>query len=326
MEFTIKGPKINIPKRISIRKPLLILGSCFAENIGVQLHEQLFDVKINPFGIVYNPLSIAQQLNFIIQNQSFTVNEVFEKDELFYSWHHHGSFAGPHQEEVIKNINHHINTAHQQLLKSEWLIITLGSAYYYTLHHGQIVSNCHKVAAAQFEKKIASRPQIIHEFQDVLGHIQKLNPNLKVLFNVSPVRYTRDGLAENTISKSILHLSIHELVAQNENCYYFPSYEIVIDELRDYRFYKADMVHPNEMAIAYIYERFAEALFDDETKLFHKEVQSWLAFSNHKILNPNPNAIAAYQLKKAQMQALLIQKFPFLESRLMAPFKGTQQQ
>ena len=310
MDFTIKGPKINISEKISIRKPLLVIGSCFAENIGSLLQEQLFDVHINPFGIVYNPLSIAQQLNLIIQNHLFTYDDLFEKDNMFYSWQHHGSFAGWDKDAVLKNINHQITTAHQQVLKSDWLVITLGSAYYFALHNGQIVSNCHKVAAAQFEKKMASRPQIIHEFQDVLGHIQKLNPNLKLLFNVSPVRYTRDGLVENTLSKSVLHLSIHELVAQNKNCYYFPSYEIVIDELRDYRFYKADMLHPNETAIAYIYERFAEAMFDEESKLCLTEIKQYLTFSKHQILNQNNKN--QHQAKLAIIKQKLIDDYPFL--------------
>jgi hypothetical protein len=136
-----------------------------------------------------------------------------------------------------------------------------------------------------------------------------MNPNIKILFNVSPVRYVRDGLTENTISKSILHLAIHEIIKKNENCFYFPSYEIVIDELRDYRFYKADMVHPNEMAIAYIYEKFTAALFDDETKIITKEVQQFNAFSNHKILNKSEEATAKYELKKKQIMDDLLTIF-----------------
>jgi hypothetical protein len=313
MDFTIKGPKINIPERISIRKPLLVIGSCFAENIGTLLQEQLFDVKINPFGIVYNPLSIIQQLNYILQNKYFTSAELFEKEGLFYSWQHHGSFAGIDKDETLQNINTQITEAHHLLIHSEWLVITLGSAYYYSLSDGQIVSNCHKVPAAQFEKKIASRPQIIQEFQVVFDQLKQINPNIKVLFNVSPVRYLRDGLTENTISKSILHLAINEIVSQNKNCFYFPSYEIVIDELRDYRFYKADMVHPNEMAIAYIYEKFGAALFDEETKIITKEVQQFNAFLNHKILNNSEEAIAQYLLKRNEMRNILLEKYPFLK-------------
>jgi hypothetical protein len=312
MDFTIKGPKINIPERISIRKPLLVMGSCFAENIGTILQEQLFNVQINPFGIVYNPLSVIQQLNDILQNKHFTSAELFEKEGLFYSWQHHGSYAGIDKYETLQNINTQITEAHHQLINSEWLAITLGSAFYYCLKDGQLVSNCHKMPAAHFLKKMASLSQIIDGFQESIAQLQKINPNIKILFNVSPVRYVRDGLTENTISKSILHLAIHEIIKKNKNCFYFPSYEIVIDELRDYRFYKADMIHPNEMAIAYIYEKFVAALFDEETKKITKEVQQFNAFSNHKILNNSIEAIEQYELKKEQMMLLLFEKYPFL--------------
>lgn len=316
MDYTIKGPKINIPERISIQKPLLVIGSCFAENIGTLLQEQLFNVQINPFGIVYNPLSIVQQLTFLLQNKQFVAADLFEKDGLFYSWQHHGSFAGINNDDVLQNINIKITKAHQQLLQSEWLVITLGSAFYYTFIDGQIVSNCHKVPASQFEKKLVSRPQLIECFQDFLTQLKKYNPKIKILFNVSPVRYTRDGLNENTISKSILHLSVNEIVAQNNYCYYFPSYEMVIDELRDYRFYKEDMVHPNEIAINYIYDSFANALFDDETKLCVKDVEQLSNFSNHKILNKSADAITKYNSKKAEMEHNLLNKYPFLKKAL----------
>jgi GSCFA family len=293
------------------------MGSCFAENIGAILKEQLFDIQINPYGIVYNPISIAQQLIFITTAKEYTVDDLFEHNGLWHSWQHHGSFASSNQDEVLSKINFELNEANQKIKKADWLVITLGSAYYYSLSDGQIVSNCHKVPAARFEKKIASRPQIIQEFQVVFDQLKQINPSLKVLFNVSPVRYLRDGLTENTISKSILHLAINEMVAQNKNCFYFPSYEIVIDELRDYRFYKADLVHPNEIAIAYIYEKFAAALYDHETNVCIKEVQQFNAFSNHNILNNSEEAIAQYQLKKDEMMYILFEKYPFLESRYL---------
>lgn len=315
MDFTIKGPKINIPERISIRKPLLVIGSCFAENIGTILKEQLFDVQINPFGIVYNPISIAQQLIYIARFKEFTANDLFEYNGLWHSWQHHGSFASADQDEVLTKINFQVEEAFQQIKKAEWLIITLGSAYYYSLIDGQIVSNCHKVPANNFVKKIASESQIVVFFEKLFKQLQKINPSIKILFNVSPVRYVRDGLTENTISKSILHLAINHIISKNSNCFYFPSYEIVIDELRDYRFYKADMIHPNEMAIAYIYERFAASLFDDETKLIVKEVQQYNAFSNHKIINNSDVAIAQNQIKKDHLLLDLFEKYPFLIRR-----------
>jgi hypothetical protein len=294
----------------------LVIGSCFAENIGALLQEQLFDIKINPFGIVYNPISIAQQLLYILRRKEYTADDLFEHNGMWHSWLHHGNFSSADQEEILNKINFQLDEAFQQLKKAEWLIITLGSAYYYSLKDGQIVSNCHKVPAAHFSKKITTESSIIVFFEKFFKSLRKYNPNIKVLFNVSPVRYMRDGLTENTISKSVLHLAIDQIIKTNNNCFYFPSYEIVIDELRDYRFYKADMVHPNEMAIAYIYEKFAAALFDEETKIVVKEVQQFNAFSNHKILNNSDEAIAQYHLKKDQMMSLLFEKYPFLIRRL----------
>lgn len=315
MDFTIKGPQINILERISNQKPLLVMGSCFAENIGNILKEELFDVQINPFGIVYNPLSINEQLLYIIQNKEITAKDLFDHNGLWHSWQHHGSFSGSNKNEVLQNINRHIFEANQQLKNADWLVITLGSAYYYSLKDGQTVSNCHKVPAAHFVKKMATKHQIIEGFKETIAQFQLINPTLKILFSVSPVRYLRDGLTENTISKSILHLAIHEIIVKNDNCFYFPSYEIVIDELRDYRFYKADMVHLNEIAIAYIYEKFAASLFDDVTKLCVKEVKQYNAFLNHKILNNNAETIAQYELKKEHMRSLLLEKYPFLHKR-----------
>ena len=315
MNFTIAGPEIKIPEKISIRQALMVIGSCFAENIGNRLKHEMFDVHINPYGIVYNPISIVQQLSYITQNKEFTANDLFEHNGLWHSWQHHGSFSGTDQNDVLFNINKQLDEAYQQLKKAEWLIITTGSAYYYCLSDGQIVSNCHKVPAVNFKKKIASDNSIVVCFDTFLEQLQKINPKIKILFNVSPVRYVRDGLTENTISKSILHLAINEIVTKNNNCFYFPSYEIMIDELRDYRFYKADMVHPNEIAIAYIYDKFAAALFDDETKLVVKKVQQYNAFSNHKILNNSEEAIAQYQLKMGALMLSLFEKYPFLKRR-----------
>ena len=315
MKFTIKGPEINIPEKISIRKPLLMMGSCFAENIGVLLKNQLFDININPFGIVYNPLSIINHLSRLINNASFNDDHIVEHNSLWFSWEHHGSYAGANKAEVLNQINTDFFKANEKIKNAEWLIITLGSAFYYQLNQSsQIVSNCHKLPAAYFTKKLAIQLEITQGFEIIVQELKVLNPKLKILFNVSPVRYTRDGLKENTLSKSILHLAIAELNAKFNNCFYFPSYEIVIDELRDYRFYKADMLHPNDTAIEYIYDKFATALFDEETKMIVKDIQQLNAFSNHKILNQSNEAIQRHLLKKNRLLQDLFKKYPFIEN------------
>lgn len=313
MNFTIKGPVITIPEKISIRQPLFIIGSCFAENIGAHLKEHLFDVDSNPFGIVYNPLSIFKQLQRIAENNPFSATELVEANGLFHSWEHHGSFSNAIKGEVIRNINTRLQSAHHNLKAAEWLIITLGSAYYYRLkENNKIVSNCHKVPATNFIKYLASQQEIAAEFQHLLLQLKKINPKIKILFNVSPVRYIRDGLSENTISKSMLHLAITEIVSKNSYCYYFPSYEIVIDELRDYRFYKEDMVHPNQLAIEYIYEVFSKTMFDDETLLIVKDTQQLNSFLKHKMLNSSAQALEQHKHKLDTMVQSLQNKYPFL--------------
>jgi hypothetical protein len=316
MNFTIKGPTVHVPEKISIRKPLLIVGSCFAENIGNIMQQQLFDVQVNPFGIVYNPLSIASQLQMIVTRKEFAQSDLFQHNELWHSWHHHGSFSNAHTTSVLAAINKEIHDAHRQLLKADWLVITLGTAFYYTLPNQIIVSNCHKVPASQFNKKIATQAQITNALQEAFEHIKILNPSIKILMNVSPVRYVRDGLRENTISKSLLHLSCDELVQSNNNCFYFPSYEIVIDELRDYRFYDADMLHPNEQAIRYIYEKFSQLLFDAETILAIKSIDELIAFIGHRPLHPNREHNISREAKIDKMKQNLQQHYPFLSSRI----------
>ena len=172
MNFTIKGPTVHVPEKISIRKPLLIVGSCFAENIGNIMQQQLFDVQVNPFGIAYNPLSIASQLQMIVTRKEFAQSDLFQHNELWHSWHHHGSFSNAHTTSVLAAINKEIHDAHRQLLKADWLVITLGTAFYYTLPNQIIVSNCHKVPASQFNKKIATQAQITNALQEAFEHIK----------------------------------------------------------------------------------------------------------------------------------------------------------
>jgi hypothetical protein len=316
MNYTIKGPTIHVPEKISIRKPLLIIGSCFAENIGNFMQQQLFDVQINPFGIVYNPLSIASQLQIIVRRKEFEQSDLFHHHGLWHSWHHHGSFSDADATLVINNINKEIQRAHSQLLSSDWLLITLGTAFYYTHTHDMIVSNCHKVPAFEFIKKQATQAQITEALQEVFEQINLLNPSLKIILCVSPVRYVRDGLRENTLSKSILHLSCDEIVQQNRHCFYFPSYEIVIDELRDYRFYKEDMLHPSEQAVRYIYEKFSSSLFDQETHLALQSINELKAYTGHHPLHLSDENKKHRATKIHTMIKNLENRYPFLSARL----------
>lgn len=314
MQYTIKGPVLNFSEKIDIKKPLMLIGSCFAENIGNLLHERFFDIVVNPFGIVYNPLSIAQQLNRIINCQYFTQDDLFEYNNTFKSWQHHSAFDETDGNIMLNKINTEIEKAHQQLTKAQWLIITFGSAFYYRLKfNGEIVSNCHKKPAYLFDKEISSVEQIINEYKLLLSSVNAKNSSVKILFNISPVRYLRDGLVENNRSKSILNIAVHELTHLINNCFYFPSFEILIDELRDYRFYAEDMLHPNQTAVNYIYEKLAEYMFNDETKTILKEIEQAINFKNHRLLTNNQSVKNQHQLIVREKIQNLGTQFPFLK-------------
>lgn len=317
MQYTIKGPAINFSDKLSIKEPVLLIGSCFAEHIGKRLADDLFITQTNPFGIVYNPLSITKQLNRIIDNTPYTADDLFEQNGIWHSWDHHSEYSSTNQLKILEHINFDLNLARTRLRNNKWLVITLGSAYYYEYNSTQeIVSNCHKVPGALFTKKMSTVAQIVDEFNAVLAKLKSINPKLNVLFSVSPVRYLRDGLIENTRSKSTLHLAIAEIIALHKNYHYFPAFEIVIDELRDYRFYEKDMLHPNSVAIEYVYDLFIENCVDEEGKLILKRWSKIKAAMNHRFLLNDSKEAIDFKKNTNKMMEDLLNDFPFLRTQL----------
>ncbi|MBS1647464.1 MAG: GSCFA domain-containing protein [Bacteroidetes bacterium] len=299
-----------MPQTISVRQPLLLLGSCFAEEIGARLRLHQFKALCNPHGILYNPVSIAHSLHEVLFRKEYQQSDVFLQEDLWCSFSHHGQFSHPRQADCLQHINHSIFQAHQHLQSAEWLVVTFGSAFAYT-HQGRVVANCHKIPSRQFIKKLLSKEEIVSVWQQQLGLLQQQLPNIKVLFTVSPVRYLRDGLAENNRSKGILIDAVHSLIEQNPFCFYFPSYEIVIDELRDYRFFKEDGLHPNELALNYVWKKWMEACFDEETQQFLREYESLLKNKQHKLLHLHTPSAQAFLTQVAQQEARLKKKYPF---------------
>jgi hypothetical protein len=235
---------------------------------------------------------------------------LFLHNELWFSWQHHGVFADIDRSVALKKINDSQQQAISQIKKIDTLILTFGSAYVYELKEtNQIVSNCHKVPQQNFNKRLLSVNEIVEAFNK--SNILNLNSN--IIFTISPVRYFRDGLVENNLSKAILIQAVHEIMSQYKNSYYFPAYEIVIDELRDYRFFDKDLVHPNELAIEYVWERFCETLFDDETNIILKEIKEIISAKNHRPFNQN--TIQHKQFLKTYLQKTnsLIKQYPFLK-------------
>ncbi|GAB1454399.1 GSCFA domain-containing protein [Draconibacterium sp.] len=269
-------------------KKNMFMGSCFTENIGNRMAALKYNVDINPFGILYNPVSVANGLRILLEDKGFVAEDLIEADGLFHSFFHHGRFSSPNENETLNTINNRIKSSADFLKTTDFLFITFGTAWIYKYKKtGHPVSNCHKIPADEFERERLSVDEIVKEYKKLLHEIRKINPSIKIVFTVSPIRHWKDGAVENQRSKSVLLLSIDKLVNVFEArfCSYFPSYEIMMDELRDYRFYAPDMLHISEVAIDYIWEKFEKSLIDSESQLFAKKVDKIVKAANHKPLH-----------------------------------------
>ena len=262
MNFHLNFQIPSFPHKINYSHTSLFIGSCFAENIGWLMNQYKFKTTINPHGILYNPSSIAVALRRYMKNDWVTEKELFFANECWNSWEHHSRFSNPDKQKCLAEINKTITEAHVALKDAEWLQITFGSAFIYK-RSDQLVGNCHKQAQKEFVKTMLTSSEIVEEYKLLMKELLQFNPKLKIVFTISPVRYIRDGVVENNLSKARLVDSVHQLV--NKNVFYFPSYELIIDDLRDYRFYKEDLVHPTEQAIAYVFDKFRAVCFDDKT-------------------------------------------------------------
>lgn len=262
----VKVPKMQL--QINHRQRNMLLGSCFAENIGKQLIDNKFDVEINPFGITYNPSSAAKILNMLMDEYEFTEPDILHEKDLYFTLMHHSDFSENDQKTYCDKIQAAAHQSAKRLANLDNLMVTFGTAYVYSWKEtGEIVNNCHKLPASMFERKRLTVKGIVIQWADLISRLLSKREDMKCLFTVSPIRHWKDGAHDNQLSKSILLLAIDELQkAFPRNVFYFPSYEIVLDELRDYRFYAQDMIHPNETAIAYCWEKFSETFFDKETK------------------------------------------------------------
>lgn len=286
MEFR---SKINIsPTNISIshKEHLLAFGSCFSENIGKLLSENKFDINSNPFGILYNPKSISQAINRIIEGKTFAEDEIIYHNGVYHSLWHHGDFSSTDRFTCINKINNSLTTATNSINRANILIITFGTAYIFrSRKFDMIVGNCHKLPASDFDRYRLDIHSIVEDWNILIKRLREINPSLKIIFTVSPIRHLKDGAHDNQLSKSTLLLAIDQLARDNEGTFYFPSYEIVLDELRDYRFYNEDMTHPTPFAIKYIWQRFSETFFNEKTSQIIKEWVKIKNALNHRAIN-----------------------------------------
>jgi len=274
------------PEKIGYNTSFLMLGSCFAENLGARLQQLKFNVVVNPFGMVYHPAPAAYQLGRIITGKTYTVDELQHHNELWYSFDHHGRFSHPDALTCLGQINHELKQAHDQLAHSKWLFVTFGTAWAYCLKSSKrFVTNCHKFPTSEFERICFDMERICSIWTKTITRLRRFNPAIKVVFTVSPIRHLRDGAHENQLSKSILLLAVDQLNHKKENTSYFPAYEIVLDDLRDYRFYTENMTHPNVAAINYIQQRFCESYMTEDTLQIMKTVGDIVKAAAHRPLH-----------------------------------------
>ena len=286
MQFHLGFQPAVSQHKITHQDGVLFLGSCFSEHIANRLLDLKFKIHTNPFGIVFNPKSIFSSIYRIIHKKYFKEEDVFEKEGLWYSLEAHGSFFATSKNELLKLLNHSIDIWNEEIQKANYLVVTFGSAFAYQ-HKQQekIVANCHKLPQALFEKILLENHEIIVDFQGLIENLKIINPNLKWMFTVSPVKHLRDGVVENNLSKAILIQAVHQLVKQNTNCFYFPAYELVTDDLRDYRFYESDMAHPNKQAINYVWKKFSEVYFNELTNEINERVLQIHQAYHHRLFN-----------------------------------------
>ena len=310
--------KLNTPveikpldKRLTYKDSILFVGSCFADEIGRRCSERYFDTRVNPFGVLFNPCSISDCLGLLegyginAEQCSFIPEDVIETSGGFCSFHHHGSMARPSAQEFLDNANKMLADASDFYYREGWVVVTLGTAFIYTdKETGNVVANCHKLPADRFERTMIDADQVY----DALSQYVAARPQRQWIFTVSPVRHLADGLHANTLSKSTLHLGVQKLVERYPNAHYFPAYEILIDELRDYRFYADDMMHPSAQAADYIFERFMDFALADEDRPLLTEAEKVRSMMQHKILNPGTPQAAKFLAQRDQALESLLSK------------------
>ena len=289
--------KINpLEQTIHYADGLLFLGSCFADEVGALCRGLGFDALVNPFGVLYNPASIAQSVERLNSGKPFCHDDVIRVGEgQCCTFSHNTAFWNTTEEALLQQVNQSLAEAHAHFLDSKWVVISLGTSWVFRNKETQeVVSNCHKLPAHQFERQFLS----VEQSSQYLSEIVQQHPQKQFIFTVSPLRHLKDGLHENQLSKAALLLAVDQVCKQFENAHYFPAYEILLDELRDYRFYKEDMVHPTEQAVRYIWERFADFAIDPNERLAMKAAAELKQMLQHRPLFPESKAFQKFEFQK----------------------------
>lgn len=320
LDIDIKSPG----ERIRHQDKMMLVGSCFTQHIGNKLAELKFSTLQNPNGILFDPFSVSRSLLSYIDNKPLEQEELFFLNELWQSWQHHSVYSGMQPQEVLDSINRSRQEAHTFLQQSDWLLITLGTSFSYRLQQtGDAVANCHRAPAQWFHKHLAETAEITASLESCIRKLAVFNKKLKIIFTISPVRHIRDGVVENNRSKARLIEAVHRMADQFSQVCYFPAYELVIDVLRDYRFYDTDLVHPNYAATGYVFNQFVDHYIEPGIAGVLEEIKKINAAFKHKPSHPATAAHTKFLENTLSRIQHLQQTHPYLDfSREVEYFRG----
>lgn len=311
MKFRTEIEIAKFAESIDHTQKVFALGSCFAESISERLKRAKFSVTTNPFGVLFNPFSIANAIERLDTTRSFAVCDIKAGRDAFFSFDAHSSLDGTTQTEAFANLNRAVAQGSNALQDADWVILTFGTAWVYE-HDGRVVANCHKQPAKEFERRRLSVEEIVERYDALFEGVLR---DKKVVLTVSPVRHIGDGLQENSVSKATLRLAVEELVAKYENTHYFPSYEILIDDLRDYRYYGEDLAHPSKVAVDYVWERFCEYALTDKAREILPQIEQIVSAAEHRPFNPDSEAHKTFCRKMLEKISALPEMDFSLEKR-----------
>lgn len=313
MEFRIPLRPEKLPETIGFGQGILLSGSCFTEHMADRLRRGKFKVLENPNGVLFNPVSIADSLVRAIDGEPYVESDLFHANGLWSSWDFHGRFSDPSAAKALEGINDSVARAHSFLRDAGWLFLTLGSAWVYGLEGGRIVANCHRMPDSTFKRRLLSPEEVLQALDNLVHRLTRFNANLRLILTVSPVRHMRDGYVENNRSKAVLLQAVHRLADKFDGIHYFPAYELVVDDLRDYRFFAEDMVHPNHQATEYVWERFRESAFSGATREVLKELEGIRLAMSHRPLHPGSRAHLDFMRTCLQRTIDLSKRLPALD-------------
>lgn len=298
-------------RKISHADPIFGIGSCFVDSIGDKLNQGKFRVSQNPFGTLFHPVAIENALARIHSHVKYTESEIFNREEMYFSWDHHTSFSRTSLRSTLEGVNSELEKANAFIQEANVFILTFGTSWVYKIKQlDLIVANCHKVPGHHFEKVLLTDTQLKSSIKNCFSYILDINPRAQIIATVSPVRHTKDGLMENNLSKSKLISNLHSLIPQFQSVEYFPAYELMMDDLRDYRFYKEDLIHPNEMAVEYIWNKFSDRYFDEATSRKIKLAGKIHTALSHRPLNKGTIAYKTFLFNTRRQIEQIENEFP----------------